>query len=75
MAKTVKYQGVTYRTDLKEDEKGAGGIWDLAGAFASTISIMTDPSNYSHYEEIQEELYNLVKYGVIEELNKGSELC
>lgn len=79
MKNTVKYQGKLYKTDLQDDKSGAGGLLDLSKAFASTICCMTDPCNYSHYEDIQKEVYGLVKYGVIGELQKtserGAELC
>lgn len=63
--KTIKYQGVKYKTNLKEDEQYAGGVWDLSGKVASEICTITDPANYEHYEEIQELIYNLIKHDIL----------
>lgn len=76
MAKNIKYNGKSYRADLKEkDEYKAGGIFDLSLAFASDICAVIDPANYRPFDLIQKEVYKLIKDGVVGELGKGAELC
>lgn len=63
--KTIQYNGNSYKTNVAENEKYAGGIWDLAGEVASDICEITNADDYSHYEEIQELIYNFVKYDIL----------
>ena len=55
----VNYNGKGYwsNSDEFEDESYSGGIWDLAHDF------LADNNVYS--EDLQEKLYNLIKYNVL----------
>jgi hypothetical protein len=68
----IEYSGTEYAVKVSgEDEKGAGGIWDLAGAFADSICEQLDGDIYfsddlnAAYMIIQEAAYNLIKYSVL----------
>lgn len=63
--KKINYKGKAYSINVPEDEQGAGGIWDLSGAVASSICSITDPCNYNHYEDIQEIVYKLIKGNIL----------
>ncbi|MCR5265178.1 MAG: hypothetical protein K6E29_01120 [Cyanobacteria bacterium RUI128] len=56
---TVNYNGTEYWTDSDEleDESYAGGIWDLAHDFLA--------NNDVYSEELQDALYNLIKYDIL----------
>lgn len=73
----IKYKRKDY--DIKsdgEDEKYTGGLWDLAGTFADDICNQLDGNVHfsddldGAYLIIQERVYNLIKYTVLESLEK-----
>lgn len=63
------YNGEVYNLNLQiDDEKGAGGIWDLAGEVAVNIGLEAQrcnfiPSNETVYAEDfgQDEIYKLIR--------------
>lgn len=73
---SIEYDGKDYKIQPEgEDEKGAGGLWDMAGAFAVGVcnDIEKELGGFSlalpHAPEIiQEHTYNFVKYIVLEKL-------
>lgn len=82
----ILYYGSLYKTDVEgEDEKGAGGLWDLAGDFADRICLEFNGAEAPLPQEdldrvyslIQEELYGLIKYGILSmdnERHNGNEM-
>jgi len=73
----IPYGGQSYGATVEGgDEKGAGGIWDLAGAFADNICVQLDGD--IHFSDdldgarliIQEGTYNLIKYDILGELER-----
>ena len=69
----IEYNGVDYSANVQgDDEKGSGGLWDMAGAFAENLCNQFEErlGNFrlalpSADETVQEAVYNLVKYDVL----------
>jgi hypothetical protein len=67
----IRYRGYEYDAAVKgDDEKGADGLWDLAGAFAENVCDQLDGDVHFNddldgaYMIIQEDTYNLLKHTV-----------
>jgi hypothetical protein len=81
----IEFNGARYDAKVRgDDEKGAGGLWDLSGAFADGICEQLDGDVYFNddlegaYMIIQEAAYNLIKYTLLptveKQINKQSEM-